>query len=412
MAHTFNVSSLVSREVELALHAKGNLINTVDTRRAKDFTQNTYTPGQTVTIEVEPQATITSGRVAVLQDKKPTTLTVTLGQYNGAFDMTSISKRYDTNDEADMRRFGDTIAMRLIREIELTGFQQAGKDVPNAVGTPGTDPGSLRTWATARSRITDQLGPMRDCFGAASPLAHVALSDSLKHATNPTAEISNQFLSGRMKKAAGINFYESQSTWRHTAGTADNTTPLVDGTPSNGATTLHIDGTTNGDIVNVGTHFTSGTINTSDATLAVDPESKASLPYLYKFNTLATTAASSGSGDVDITLRVPMYDSTDSRQNMSQVPQDGAAIVFDTEDAATAQANLVYDRDAFTLVSVPLASDSSGGLDENFSQVDGLSIRTAMHPRDSINDTEVLRVDAVWAWAMPRPEHACIVHGG
>jgi hypothetical protein len=411
MAHTFNVSSLVSKQFVQSLHAKGNLINIADKSRSQDFTQKKYTPGQTVTIEVLPQASITSGRVASLQDQKPKTLTVTLAQYNGAFDMTSIQKEYDTNSEKDMRRFGDTIAMRLAREMEVTGFSTASQYVGNAVGNPGTEPGSLRTWATARSRITDALGPMRDCYAAASPLAHVAITDSLKNATNPGAVISNQYLSGRMKNAAGMNFFESNSTWRHTAGTADNTTPLVDGAPTNGSTTLHIDGTTNGDIVNVGTKFTVGAVGAADAVYAVDPETGNSLPYLQKFSVISTSAASSGSGDVDLTVSPAMYDSTDSRQNLSQLPPDGAEITFDTEDEQLAQQNLVFDKDALTLVSVPLGKDSSGGLNETFANYEGIQIRTAIHPRDGINDSEILRVDACWGWAVPRPEHACIVWG-
>jgi hypothetical protein len=62
MAHNLNASSLVSKQLVQSLHAKGNLINTVNKSYSKDFTQKKYTPGQTVTIDIAPQATITSGR--------------------------------------------------------------------------------------------------------------------------------------------------------------------------------------------------------------------------------------------------------------------------------------------------------------------------------------------------------------
>jgi len=407
--NTYNVSNLVSMATKDALHSKSMLINTVDKSYSKDFTQKKYTPGQTITIEIEPQATITSGRVGVLQARKPKTVTATLGQYNGVFETTSISKAYDQNGEAGVAKFGKTLAMRLVREIERTGFSTAAQYFTNSVGSPGTDPGSLKTWSTGRARIESQLAVGR-IYGAANPDAMVSLSDSLKNATNPGTAISKQYTSGIVQHAMGIDFYQSNSTYRHTAGTADNTTPLIDGAPSNGATTLHIDGTTNGDIVNISTKFTVGAVGAADAVYAVDPETKENLPYLYKFSCEATTAASSGSGDVDITVAA-MFDSTDSRQNMSQLPTDGAEITFETEDAEQTQANIIYAPDSLSLISVPLASDSSGGLNEKFTTYGGVTVRTAIHPRDAINDTETFRADAVWAWTSPRPEQGCVVWG-
>src|SRR5574341_1580231 len=239
MAHSVNVSSLVSKQIVQSLHAKGNLINTVNKAYSKDFTQKQYTPGQTVTIDIAPQATITSGRVGVPQDMQHRSTSVTLGQYNGIFELTSIQKGYDI---PQWRKFGDTIAMRMIREMEKTGFENARDTVALSVGDPGSQPGSLRTWAEGRAKITKALGPMRNYHAAADPLAMVALTDALKGATNPGDTISNQYLKGRMKTAAALNFYESESIARHTAGSATNSTPLTNGAVSTGASTIAIDG--------------------------------------------------------------------------------------------------------------------------------------------------------------------------
>lgn len=409
MPHTYNTSSLVSMATKQALHEDGMLSNTVGTGYSSDFTQNNYVSGQSITIEIEPQASITEGRVGVLQNRKPKTVTATLGQYNGVFETSSIQKAYDQKGEAGIAAYGRTIGLALLRKIETTGFLEGAKRF-GAVGVQGSEPGSYRTWAQARARIRSQLADGR-LYAAASPDAMTALADAMKGASNPNTEISQQYKAGEVKNLAGLDFYETNSTYRHTAGTADNTTPLVDGTPSNGDSTLHIDGTTNGDIVNLVTKFTVGTAGSSDAVYACDPEDKKNLPYLYKFSVISTSDASSGSGDVDLTLAEPMYDSTDTRQNMSQLPQDGATITFDTEDAEQAQCNMVYAPDALELISVPLAADSSGALKEKFETYNNMIIRTAIHPRDAINDVETLRVDACWAWTTPRPNHGQIVWG-
>jgi len=132
---------------------------------------------------------------------------------------------------------------------------------------------------------------------------------------------------------------------------------------------------------------------------------------LQKFSVISTSAASSGSGDVDLTVSPAFYDSTDSRQNISQLPADGATITFDTVDEESSQANILYAPSALSLITAPLASDSTGALKESFQTYGPVQIRTAIHPRDSINDQESLRVDAAWVWVAPRPEHGCVNWG-
>ncbi len=407
MAHNLNVSSLVSKQLVQSLHAKGNFINTVNKSYSKDFTQKKYTPGQTVTIDIAPQATITSGRIGVPQDMKHRSTSVTLSQYNGIFELTSIQKGYDVGE---WRKFGDTIAGRLIREMEKTGFEHARDTVAQSVGDPGTQPGALRTWGEARAKITKALGPMRAPHAAADPLAMVALTDSLKNCKNPGEEISNQYLRGRMTKAAGLNFYESESIARHTAGTTSNTTPLTVGTTATGATTLSIDGLSAATAtVTKGQKFTLGVLGTSTAVLAVDPETKQTLSYLREF-TVTANKTGSGSAITDLPISPAIYGPTDgSLQNVSQLPPNDAEVIFKTISGATRDCNLVYDADAFTLVSVPLPA--AEGDVHTFSDYEGIQMRIGMGAYDAINDRQYMRVDAVWAWGTLNQDHAVIVYG-
>jgi len=407
MAHSLNVSSLVSKQLVQSVHAKGNFINTVNKSYSKDFTQKQYVPGQTVTINIAPQATITSGRVGVPQDMQYRSTSATLGQYNGIFELTSIQKGYDIDD---WRKFGDTIAGRLIREIEKTGMEFARDNVAQSVGDPGTQPGSLRTWSEARAKITKALGPMRSPHAAADPLAMVALTDALKGAKNPGDEISNQYLRGRMTRAAGLNFYESANIARHTAGSTSNTTPLTVGASSTAATTLSIDGLSAATAtVKKGQRFTIGVLGTSTAVLAVDPETKQSLSYLREF-VVTADATGSSSAITALAISPTIYGPTSgSLQNVSQLPPNDAEIVFDTISGAVRDCNLVYDTDAFTLVSVPLPA--ADGDVHTFSDFEGIQFRIGMGAWDAINGRQYMRVDAVWAWAMLQQDHACIVYG-
>ncbi len=404
MSNTLNVSTLVSKQLVQSLHAYGMLINTCNTAYAKDFTQKTYTPGTSVTIDIEHQPSVTSGRVANVQDVVNRTTSVSLTQYNAAESFTSIEKGYSMDNEKDVRRYANKMALRLVREMEVTGFQQLQNTVGQNVGTPGIEPGALRTWAEGRAKITDSLAPMRSCYAAASPMAMVALTDSLKGAQNPGKEISNQYLSGRMKRAAGMDFYESQSISRQTAGTTTDFALDVDGTiATEGSISLVCS------LAGTGT-ITKGTKFTVAAVYDVDPETKATLPYLKQFT---TTADATIAGNAVTLAHLPaIYSSASPHQNVDAFPLDAAVVTIANSGTASTvdSQNVIYDKDAISLVSVPLPAAKGGNYHE-FSTYNGVNIRVGVGSWDAVNDDQILRVDAVWGWTTLREDHACIVWG-
>ncbi|MCP3683928.1 MAG: hypothetical protein GY861_14690 [bacterium] len=402
MANAFIVSDLATKQIVQSLHATGKLINTVDKSKSKDFQQTTYTPGLTVRIPIEHQPSVTSGRVANVQTVTNLETDVTIAQYNSAEDFTSIEKSYSMDNEKDVRRYAHKMALRLVREMEVTGFEYMMQQTGNVVGTPGSDPGALRTWGEARAKITDALAPDRDYYAAVNPMGMVALTDSLKGATNPGKEISNQYLRGRMKRAAGLNFYESQSIARQTAGTTSDFAGAMASTATSGATTLSLD--------NLGTGtITAGTKLRIAAVQAVDPETKNSLSYVKDITVTADATITGNAATVSISPT--LYDSTSSHQNVSAMPQSAAVVtIVSSGTASTVDAqNVVYDKDAYTLVSVPLAK--AQGNYHSFANYEGVQIRVGYGAWDGTNDTQMLRCDAVWGWGKLREDHACIVWG-
>lgn len=199
-----------------------------------------------------------------------------------------------------------------------------------------------------------------------------------------------------------MNFYESTSTYRHTAGTGDNTTPVTNGANQSGST-LSINGLTGTDTLTAGTKFTIANVN------AVDPETKTDLGYLKQFSVTATTAAVGGA-IAALPISPTIYRSTSPHQNISADIANGATITLVTEDEESAQSNLIYDKDALTLVSVPLPK-AAGPNVHSFAQYNGINLRTGIGSWDAINDEQILRVDAVWAWGILRPDHMCVVQG-
>ncbi len=405
MSNSFNTSTLVSKQMVQSLHARGRLINTLNNSYSKDFTQKKYTPGTTISADIMHQPNVVTGRVANVQDVVNRTNSVTIVQYNSAEKFSSIEKGYDMDNETDVRRYTDAMARRVVRKIETVGFQTMAENVGNNVGTPGVDAGALRTWAEGRAKITDALGPDRPYYAAANPMAMVALTDSLKGATNPGKQISNQYLRGQMKTAAGLNFYESQSIYRQTAGTSNADLSLdVDGTISTeGETTLSCT------LAGTGT-ITAGTKLVVAACYAVDPETKTTLSYLKQFT--VTADATIAGNAVDLELSPAMYSSGSPHQNLSAFPQDAAIVtITGTGTSATVDAqNVIYDRDSFGICSVPLPA-AKGGKYHTFGNYNGIQVRVGIGNWDAVNDDQILRVDVAAGFLKLREDHACIVWG-
>jgi hypothetical protein len=402
MANTFNVSSLVSKQIVQSLHARGKLCNTVNKSYSKDFTQKKYTPGTTISMDIAHQPSVTSGRVANVQDVVNRTSSVTINQWNSAESFTSIEKGYSMDNEKDVRRYADDMAKRLIRQIELDGFTTMMQQTGNNVGTPGVDAGALRTWAEGRARITDALGPDRNYYAAVNPMGMVALTDSLKGATNPGKQISNQYLSGKMKMAAGLNFYESQSIARQTAGTTTDFAGAVQTTSVSGASTLVVNALGTGTIT-AGTKFTVASV------FAVDPESKTNLSYLKEFTVTADATIAGNAATLSISPSI--YGSDSPHQNVSDFPTASDVVtITNSGSASTVDAqNIIYDKDAYTLVSVPLPP-ARGGV-HSFANYEGVQIRVGSGSWDAVNDDQILRVDVAYGWAKLREDHACVVWG-
>jgi len=413
MANTFNVSSLVSKGVVAPLHAEGKLVNTCGTRYKKDFLQTNYTPGLTLSVNKGPQFQVTSGRVANVQNVEYAKVSVTIVQYNEAISLTSIEQSYSMNSEEDMMALGQDMGRRMLREVERIGFQSITNAVGNYVGSPGSEPGSMRLFARGQAFMDDALAPDADRYVALNPLGQAELWDSLKALPNPGAEISNQYLRGQLKNGLGMNWYATPSIYRSTMGSATNSTPLTNGTTANGATTLDVDGLSAATAtIKAGTKFTLGVAGTSTAVYAVDPETKAQLPYLKMF-TVTADATGASSEITALAISPTIYDSTSQHQNVSQLPPNNCEVTLllgSVSSTNTYAANAIYQKDAVQLIALPLAAAHQKGTHE-FSEFNGIPIRVGIGAWDAINDSEILRVDSCFAWVITRPDHCCIVPG-
>ena len=402
MANSLNTSSLVSKRMVQMLDAKAMIPGTVNTSYSSDFTQKNYAPGDTISIDITYQPTVTQSRVADVQDVTNRTVSATILQYNAAEKWSSIVKAYDMTSEKGVLQYTDDLSKRMIREVDKTCLDYMAKHAGNAVGTPGVDAGSLRTYGEGVAKMDDAL-LMDTPFAAVNPMGHVALVDSLKNIQNPGKEISNQYLRYRMTKAAGINFYKSNSVSRWTKGTATNATPLMAANSASGDSTISIDGLSSATAtITEKTHLTISGVN------AVDPETFVDLGYLKDFSVTAT-ATGSGSAITALAISPTIYGPGSGHQNVSALPLNGATITLAIDDTSAA-CNILYGRDAYTLISVPLPP-AAGGVHKTAVTKGGIQIRSGFGSWNATDDTQIFRVDACWVMAKLREDHSCKVWG-
>ncbi len=398
MANNYETSTLVGQQVVQSLDARPTLQHTVNISYAKDFKNGSYVPGTTVKIEIEDQPTIIDGLVANVADKTPRTVDVTIAGFNTSVRIDSLSKGYKTRKDA-IRSWTDGMVKAMTRKVETTGFQNMAENTGQNVGVPGTDTAAIRTWAEGRAKINDQLAD-GTCYAATTPMSMVGLTEALKGAPNP--KLSNSFVSGRMKNASMMNFYESPSVYRYTAGSTTDGAGAVTTGSVNAATTVVLKSLGTGTI-------SAGSKITFAACYAIDPQSKAALPYLKEFSITETETI--GGNAATVTISPALFGPTTNQQNVDALPLADAVATINTGGTLVTLQNssqgVIYDKNAYTLVSLPLPL-AEDGTEKNITEA-GLTVRIGQSAKDHINDTEIIKVSALWGWAPLRPEHSCIV---
>jgi hypothetical protein len=138
-----------------------------------------------------------------------------------------------------------------------------------------------------------------------------------------------------------------------------------------------------------------GDVFTISAVFAVNPVTKATLPHLQQFVVkTAVTADATTTNTTTLTISPPIITSG-AFQTVSAAALDSATITFQGATASGAYAqNLVFHRNAFSLVMVPLVAPD-GAVDVGRRSYKGYSVRI-IPVYDGINDHSMWRADVLY----------------
>lgn len=313
-------------------------------------------------------------------------------------------------------RYIKPAAMELAQQIEtsLTGLYSS---VWQHVGTPGTTPSTFLQLGAARQRLVEAAAPMTDEITAClDPAAALQVANDLKLVNLNNGKVQTALERVRVGKYAGLENYENQSLRVHTVGALGGT-PLVNGANqflldaavttallSANTQTLAIDGASN----SITGWAKAGDVFTIANVFAVNPKTRQSTGRLQEF-VVTADANSNGSGQVTLSIS-PQIISTGKYQNVSAGPADNAAITWKVGTAATGYTqNLVFQRNAFALVTVPL-DEPRGGVDASRMTHNNLSIRVARQYAIS-SDKNQVRLDILYGVKAIYPELAVRLTG-
>lgn len=399
MANTNLTHQMIARVAAAVLEEESPFIANLNRAREDEFGKNTqgYQKGDNVKIKIPPTGTVYDGATfaggGAASDSKEQYVTLTVDTQKHI--PLQFGAKEKTLEVTDFRERILRPQMRTLASVvEADLLAKAYAAVPNLVGTAGSIPTTMKTYAQARAKMESFLAPPADravCFSSDANTELVDASKALFHAGD---QIKRGFLRGTLGEAQGAMFYEHQSLPVHTNGNK------VAGVTISGAgqsgSTLVVGGVAAADT------FKKGQVFTIAGVYAVHPLTGQAYSSLQQV--VVTADATSAGATVSLSV-FPPINATAPNKTVSALPANGAAITFVGAASTGYRQNLMFHKDAFTAAFVPLPVLASC---EGYSATlpSGLSVRV-MTFGDGNNDYERTRIDVLYGFQTVRGLHAC-----
>lgn len=372
---------------------------------------NGYEAGDTVSIKRPTDFTVRSGATASAQDVVEGKVGITVDQQKGVdFAFTSAEMTLDIKDLSE--RVIKPAMVQLANNVDSAVLALASS-VPNWVGTLGQTVNSFADFALAPQRLDEQSVMQDGRTAFLSPADHWGLLGNqtglyVNSIANPA------YREGSLGKIGGVQTQMSQNVQSITTGTRAGTI-LVDlsittstiayaDVKNTMTQTIHIDGLTGAtDTIAAGEVFTIAGV------YAVNPVTKARLPWLKEF--VVTTAATAASNETDLVIYPAMIWSG-AFQNVSVVgvsDLNNQAVTFKGSASTTYPQNVVFHKNAFALAMVPMVRPP-GAVDVARESYKGTSVRLIPFYNGS-TDVSTFRLDVLYGVKAIDPRLATRISG-
>lgn len=411
MANTTLTASIISKAAIAILDNELVMAKNVFRGYEEDYNVNPngYKPGATITVRRPADFTVRDGATASSQDVTEGSTSITVDKQKGVdFEFTSSDLTLKIEDLSE--RVIKPAMVQLANQMD-TDLLALYKDVNNWVGTPGQTIDSFNDYNKAATRLNMLAVPLDGRFGALSPTDYGAMVGA-QTALYINAAASSAYRAGSLGDVGGVMTGMSQNVPTHTVGALGGT-PLVNGGSQNVTYATVKDAYYQNLVTDGWSNSITGVVKAGDVftiagVYAVNPVTKATLPYLQQFTVRADANSGASTGPATISIQPPIITSG-AFQTCSAAPADNAAITM-LGSAATGYAqNLVFRKNAFALVNVPMVSPP-GAVDVSRRSYKGLNVRVIPY-YDGTNDVSKWRLDVLYGVKTIDPRQAVRVSG-
>jgi hypothetical protein len=374
---------------------------------------NGYKPGATITIRRPAEFQVNDGPVVTVQDASEGSLTLTVNkQKNVGMNFTSKDLTLDITDFSE--RFIEPAMIQMAQQVDQD-VAALTADIPNWVGTPGNVLSNFDSFAAATQRMDDTAVPVGfERSAVLSPRDARGLQANL---TGPQSIFAPDIVAKVYKEGAlplidGVQPYKTQNYYSQTCGTRTNGT-LNNGTLS---TTWAASKDTNTITFTMAGLGAAGTVKKGEVfTLAgvydVNPRSGAALPYLKQFTVTAdVTADGAGAATVTASPALIPINTPGVHWNASAAPAGNAVVTWLGTASQTYVNNVVFNKNAFALVMVPLEKPEGGLAKVARMSHKGINVRILSF-YDGVNDNNVWRFDVLYGVKTVDPRQAVRLSG-
>ena len=411
MANTTLTASIIAKEAVMILDNELVAAKKVFRGYQEEFSKdvNGYKVGDTITIRKPTDFTVRDGAVMSAQDVTEGSLTLSVNKRKGvdfAFSSSDLTLKIGELSERVIK----PAMIQLANQID-SDVLALYSSVPNWVGTPGQTINSFSDFYKGPERLNEMSVPLDGRCALLSPADEAGMVGA-QTALYIQNAASDAYRKGSLGMVGGVDTYMSQNVPTHTVGVATGA-PLVNGGAQNTTYALTKDSGTQSLITDGWTNSTTGILKAGDVftiagVYAVNTVTKATLPFLKQFVVTADADSGAATGPATLTISPPMI-TTGAFKTVSAAPADNAAITVVGTGGTGYRQNLVFNKNAFALVTVPLVSPP-GAVDVSRQSYKGLNVRV-IPVYDGTNDVSSWRLDVLYGTKTIDPRQALRLSG-
>ena len=352
--------------------------------------------GGTVYVKRPPEFTVRNGPTASVQDVIEGEVAVNVNIQRGV-DVQFTSVEETLNVDALMKsRMMNAAMSQLATDIDMNLIARVN-EFHNFVGTAGNTISTPLAFNAAPQRLDEMAVPGSDRNAVLAPDSAWSIVGNLaaSAAQSDSGVAETALKKAKLPMLGNVDAYQTQTVPSIVTGTRTN--GAVNGAAQNVAytavrstysQTLAVDG------LGANATIAAGEVFTLAGVFAVNPRTKASLPYLQQFTVLTAATASAGGAVAALEISPPIITSG-AFQNVSAVPADNAVLTWYGSAGATLRSNAAFHKNAIKLVSAKLVMPYTGEASYATDPDTGLTIRYWRYS-DGANDTHNHRFDVLF----------------